>query len=110
MRGFRRLVPLLTPAHASHRPAALRLRLFTVLVFIVSLLFFGFGIVAFVQAETLKQQITDNWTTIRRVLPPTFSGKYDQEQFTNFLEANLNAAGFISLCMGVLLMTQVWAG
>lgn len=86
------------------------IKLFIVLVFFISLLFFAFGIVAFVQAETLKEKITDNWTTIRRVLPPTFSGKYDQEQFTNFLEANLNAAGFISLCMGVLLMSQVWAG
>lgn len=85
-------------------------RLFVVLVFVVGLLFFGFGVASFIQADTLKASITDNWTTIRRVLPPTFSGKYDQDQFTSFVEANLNAAGFISLCMGILLMTQVWAG
>lgn len=61
------------------------------------------------QAETIQDQIVSNWDTIRRVLPPTFSGKYDREQFTKFLEANLQAVGFLSLCMGVLMAAQVYA-
>lgn len=86
------------------------IKLVVILESLVSLLFFTFGIAAFVKAETLKKQLTDNWTSIRRVLPPTFSGKYDQEQFADFVETNLQAAGFVSLCMGVLLLSQVWAG
>lgn len=85
------------------------IKLFMICVALLMLLFFAFGITSFVQAETLQEQIVNNWDTIRRVLPPTFSGKYDQGQFTSFLEANLKAVGYISLCMGVLMAAEVYA-
>jgi hypothetical protein len=43
------------------------------------------------------------------VLPPTFSGKYDQDQFTSFITDNLNALGYMSMCMAVVLTAQVCA-
>ena len=41
------------------------------------------------------------------MLPPTFSGKYDKQQFAVFLEANLLLLGFLSLCTGLVLVFQV---
>lgn len=70
--------------------------------------FFGFGAGAFAAGSTLREKLSTNWTTIRRVLPPTFSGKYDQERFEAFLEGNLNAMGYASLCMSAFLTVMIW--
>ena len=85
------------------------LKMFMYIVFVLAVVFLLFGLVALVQAETLKQRLIDRWESIRRVLPPTFSGKFDREQFSIFLEANLLLLGFLSICMGILLGIQWYA-
>lgn len=85
------------------------LRVFMYLVFLLSLGFFAFGILALVQSSLLITNLTNKWNTIRRFLPPTFSGKYDKEQFKIFLETNLLLLGFGALCVGLLLFIQWYA-
>ncbi len=85
------------------------LRVFMYFVFLLSLGFFAFGIVALVQSSLLITNLTNKWSTIRRFLPPTFSGKYDKEQFKIFLETNLLLLGFGALCVGLLLFIQWYA-
>lgn len=57
-------------------------RLFMILTFMLSFGFISFGVLALVQADLVSQLITNQWETLRRVLPPDFAGKYDKEQFT----------------------------
>lgn len=57
-------------------------RLFMILTFLLSFGFISFGVLALVQADLVSQLITNQWETLRRVLPPDFAGKYDKEQFT----------------------------
>mmetsp|Transcript_23334 Transcript_23334/g.81326 ORF Transcript_23334/g.81326 Transcript_23334/m.81326 type:complete len:845 (-) Transcript_23334:2603-5137(-) len=84
------------------------LKLSMYLLAFLAVCFFIFGAVAFSQSSRLKDELSARWTTIRRVLPPTFSGKYDQERFEAFLEGNLNAMGYASLCMSAFLTVMVW--
>ena len=62
------------------------------------------------QSDYLIEQLVGQWSTIRRLLPPTFSGKYDKEQFRMFLQGNLNMLGFGALCIGMLMTLQVRSG
>jgi hypothetical protein len=84
-------------------------KLFMIMISVQMLLMIAFGVTAFVQADVVEGYITDNWEVLRRVLPPNFAGKYDKEQFITFVESNLQALGFLSLCNGLLLLTQ-WVG
>lgn len=84
------------------------IRLFTILIGILAVLFLAFGTTSLVIASTVEQYLTDRWETIRRVLPPTFSGKYDQEQFQAFVSSNLRMLGFMALCAGLTFGIQVW--
>ena len=65
------------------------------------------GVCYSLQSNTLLVELTNKWDTIRRFLPPTFSGKYDKHQFEVFLQANLLILGFLSLCTGFVLAVQV---
>eukprot|EP01138_Halocafeteria_seosinensis_P010811 gb/GECG01011041.1/.p1 GENE.gb/GECG01011041.1/~~gb/GECG01011041.1/.p1 ORF type:complete len:842 (+),score=105.37 gb/GECG01011041.1/:1-2526(+) len=85
------------------------IKLFMIFVVILSALFVGFGIGALVQADKIEGYINDNWESIRQVLPPSFSGRHDKEQFQRFVESNLRALGYISLIAGLLLSFQWWA-
>ena len=55
----------------------------------------------------MQQVINDNWENIRLILPPTFSGRYDKESFSQFMEANLQGLGFIALSLAILFLLQV---
>ena len=57
----------------------------------------------------MREYIIDNWDVVRKFLPPTFSGKYDKDQFSTFLESNLNALGFLLLCNGLILSGQLYS-
>lgn len=84
-------------------------RLFMFLTTLLSLAFLAFGILSLVQSNLVSSFITSQWETFRRVLPPDFAGRYDKEIFTRFLNANLTALGFLSLCAGVVLISQSFA-
>lgn len=84
-------------------------KLFLLLVLALGLLFIAFGIAALVQADRVEQYISDNWEDIRQVLPPTFSGRHDQEQFEQFVSANLRAFGYIAMVTGFLLFSQAYS-
>ena len=73
---------------------------------VLSLLFLVTGIVSLVQADTVQQYVSDNWSSVRRVLPSSFSGKYDKEQFEKFVASNLLALGFMCLVVGLVLTAQ----
>lgn len=85
------------------------IRLYQVLIGILGLLFLAFGVAALAIAETVLTQLVSRWDTIRKVLPPSFSGKYDLGQFEAFVETNLKAVGFMAVCAGVILLVQLWA-
>ena len=59
------------------------------------------------QSSQLQQTLTNHWDTIRKVLPPSFSGKYDKERFAIFLQTNLRYLGYLGLVVGIVLMVQV---
>lgn len=82
------------------------IKLFMILIFVQTWGVLAIGITAFVAAERVKETVAENWDSIRRVLPPDFSGAYDKEQFMAFVEANLQAMGFLAICNGLLLVTQ----
>ncbi len=73
---------------------------------LLSLLFLVLGVVSLVQADTVQTYISNNWTSVRRVLPSSFSGKYDKEQFEKFVSSNLLALGFMCLVVGLVLTAQ----
>lgn len=85
------------------------IRLYQFLVGILGLLFFAAGIASLVVADTVRDQLLAQWDDIRRILPPSFSGKYDQGQFQAFVDTNLKAIGFMALCAGIILLIQLWA-
>ena len=82
------------------------LRLFLLLTVLLALLFLGFSVAAFAAKSRLQEYLTAHWSSLRRLLPSNFAGKYDLDQFNLYLAANLNALGFLALCTGVLLATQ----
>jgi len=73
---------------------------------LLSLLFLVTGIVSLVQADTVQAYVSRNWSSVRRVLPSSFSGKYDKEQFEKFVASNLLALGFMCLVIGLVLTAQ----
>lgn len=81
------------------------MQIFLVLIVLSSLVFAAFGAAAFAEADRVQAELTDNWEQVRKVLPPTFGGKYDKEQFERFVQDNLNVLGFMSLCTAVVLAT-----
>jgi hypothetical protein len=85
------------------------IRLYTFLIGILGVLFLAFGIASLAVADTVQQLLLERWNSIRKVLPPTFSGKYDRGQFEAFVETNLKAVGFMSLCAGIVLYVQLFA-
>ena len=85
------------------------IRLYQVLIGILCVLFLGSGVASLGLADQVRDQLLSRWDDIRRVLPPTFSGKYDQGQFQAFVETNLKAIGFMALCAGIILAIQLWA-
>lgn len=85
------------------------MQVFLVLIVLSSLVFAAFGAAAFAEADRVQAELTDNWEQVRKVLPPTFGGKYDKEQFERFVQDNLNVLGFMSLCTAIVLATQVFA-
>lgn len=82
------------------------------LLFFITLLlttaFLAFGITSLVAADKVNAAILSQWNNIRRVLPSSFAGKYDIEQFSAFMNSNLKALGFLALCTGMLLATQTF--
>lgn len=85
------------------------IRLFMFLTFLLAITFLGFGIAALVQADSVANFITSKWDTLRKVLPPDFSGKYDREAFQRFVNANLTAVGLLAVVAGLVQGTQMWA-
>lgn len=82
------------------------LRLYMLLTGVLSLLFIAFGLVSIFQADRVESYLSSRWDTVRKVLPSTFSGKYDKEQFQRFVASNLLALGYLSLCTALLLGMQ----
>ena len=84
-------------------------RLFMFFTTLLALAFLTFGILSLVQSSMVAGLITGQWDTLRRVLPPDFSGRYDREVFQRFVDTNLTALGFLAVCAGVVLLAQSWA-
>eukprot|EP01029_Cantina_marsupialis_P005934 TRINITY_DN1643_c0_g1_i4.p1 TRINITY_DN1643_c0_g1~~TRINITY_DN1643_c0_g1_i4.p1 ORF type:complete len:749 (-),score=103.18 TRINITY_DN1643_c0_g1_i4:740-2857(-) len=86
------------------------LRLFIYLIFVAMAALFAFGILVFANGDTMKETAMNNWEEIREIFPPTFSGKYDKNQFQIWLDDNIKALGFLSLIMGTYTFFQWRAG
>jgi hypothetical protein len=84
-------------------------RLFMFMTTLLSSAFLAFGVLSLVQSNLVSGFITSQWNVVRRVLPPDFSGRYDREIFQRFVDANLTALGFLSVCAGVVLLAQTFA-
>lgn len=82
------------------------IKLYMISTALLSALFLVFGVVSLVQADTVQGYVSDNWDSVRRVLPSTFAGKYDKEQFEKFIASNLLALGFMALVVGLVLTAQ----
>ncbi len=61
------------------------------------------------QSNALQRSLTNRWDTIRKVLPPSFSGKYDKERFSVFLRANLSYLGYVGMVVAAVLLLLVGA-
>jgi len=84
------------------------IRLFFFITLFLTALFLAFGITSLVAADKVNTVIVGQWQLLRRLLPSSFAGKYDIEQFQAFMNANLRALGFFSLCTGLLMATQTY--
>jgi hypothetical protein len=82
------------------------IKVYMICTALLSILFLVTGVVALVQAATVREYVSNNWASVRRVLPASFSGKYDKEQFEKFVASNLLALGFMCLVVGLVLTAQ----
>lgn len=67
------------------------------------------GVAAFLLTNEVEAWVANNWKTIRLSLPPTFEGRYDQVQFEAWVRANLKAAGFFAIVVGLYCASMLLA-
>jgi hypothetical protein len=61
------------------------------------------------RTQSVLDEIYSNWVMIRKILPPTFLGKYDIEQFKKFCQKNLLFASFMCVVSGILFAVQSYS-
>jgi hypothetical protein len=79
------------------------LRIYTYLTGILALFLVVCGLGTLILAEKAKASIVDQWEEIRLVLPPTFDGKYDKNQFAIYVEGNILLMGYTCVVYGFVI-------
>lgn len=77
---------------------------------IPTILFLGAGAASGFAASFVKDKLHDNWLSFRKILPITFSGKYNIEHFDTFVHENLKIFSYLCfIAFGVFLSLTVGA-
>jgi hypothetical protein len=79
------------------------LRIYAWLCFVLACFLVAVGIVSSSLSEKVQDEILKNWDQIRVVLPPNFEGKYDQDRFLLYVEANLSFMAYSCIVFGTVL-------
>lgn len=78
------------------------LLVFIFLAILLALLFIAFGLLVFIESKRISDFVTDNWASVKSMLPPTFSARYDVESFRSWINTNLLIFGYFSLVLAIL--------